>query len=716
VLAAIAAVLALVGGAGAWYVFGEERRLGRILAGVLSERLGVPITVEGASTDGERVRLRGVRLVTEPTSPVEIKIGRVDVTGDLLTVVAPAGRRVSIVAGATSITLRDTAAPRSSPTASEALRQATVALLKWPGTLTVRLQDGELTRRGRSFPLELSAEKTDAGLNVTLALLDAGTAALRMTSHSTAAVDGAVNTRVDFAGAPKRLEGVWPATLPVPDTLAGRADLTMAPGADTAIAVRITAGEAAAPVTLDATSRWDTVKGELAVSRYEMGWGDDVRLEGTAKIPTGDGILVTDARGTIDGSPLSGRASYDTSTTAFTTDVAIDRFDARRLARRWHATMPTEITAARLTVRATGSTSGSRPVVKAEYTARALASPALPRLPLDAAGAATLALASGRVAIVAIESATLDLSREGRGVGRFSASSRVRSLWPLDVRGDIDDASALASLLPVPAQLSGQASVAGELTNVSPLAFRGAVQAQLGNAQVTLGGPVTFQSVRATVPIGLGVEAAPAGTVTAERVSAYGFTATGLSSSARLSDGRLLLPDIRYAHYGGQGGGWIELAIDGRPTPLRARLEGERVDLTALVRSLGTSAANITGRIQYQLTAQYTGDRGLAADVRLTSHEGGGEVSIDAVERLLADATVQAETTGVLRQTLENLRVFRYESLEGELTWLNGAGHIDLSLKGKKRLGIFPGPVEAINVRNVPLTVLARTLTRGTIP
>ena len=91
-------------------------------------------------------------------------------------------------------------------------------------------------------------------------------------------------------------------------------------------------------------------------------------------------------------------------------------------------------------------------------------------------------------------------------------------------------------------------------------------------------------------------------------------------------------------------------------------------------------------------------------------------MSIEPIQQLLDSATVQAETTGVLHQTLQNLRVFNYESLQGTLTWNQGAGHIDLSLKGKKRLGIFPGPVEAINFRNVPLTVLARTLTRGTLP
>src|SRR5262249_56908304 len=102
-----------------------------------------------------------------------------------------------------------------------------------------------------------------------------------------------------------------------------------------------------------------------------------------------------------------------------------------------------------------------------------------------------------------------------------------------------------------------------------------------------------------TVRIGFGVEAAAAGTVTSERVTAYGFTATGVTSSARLNAGRLLLPDIRYSQYGGQGGGWLEAAVDGRPTPMRARLEGTRVDLAALVCDVRTRAGPLTGPLHH---------------------------------------------------------------------------------------------------------------------
>src|SRR5205807_10638606 len=41
-----------------------------------------------------------------------------------------------------------------------------------------------------------------------------------------------------------------------------------------------------------------------------------------------------------------------------------------------------------------------------------------------------------------------------------------------------------------------------------------------------------------------------------------------------------------------------------------------------------------------------------------------------------------------------------------------GRGHVSLSLEGRKRLGVFPPPVKAINFSNVPLALLVRTFAR----
>ena len=101
------------------------------------------------------------------------------------------------------------------------------------------------------------------------------------------------------------------------------------------------------------------------------------------------------------------------------------------------------------------------------------------------------------------------------------------------------------------------------------------------------------------------------------------------------------------------------------------------------------------------------------------------EHAVDVLELRQGLAVAQAAVGAIngvqssvesLRQTLENLRVFDYESLIADIRWSGGAGFADLALRGKKRLFIFPGPVEAINIKNMPLSILTRTLAKGGSP
>src|SRR2546425_648004 len=109
VLIVMAAALlgVIIAGAGSWYLFGEERRLGPTVAGILSRRLGVPITVERAATHGTNLRLRGVRIPAGGGSPIDITIGQLDIEGGVLPLIAPAGRRITVVAASASVTVHD---------------------------------------------------------------------------------------------------------------------------------------------------------------------------------------------------------------------------------------------------------------------------------------------------------------------------------------------------------------------------------------------------------------------------------------------------------------------------------------------------------------------------------------------------------------------------------------------------------------------------------
>jgi hypothetical protein len=252
----------------------------------------------------------------------------------------------------------------------------------------------------------------------------------------------------------------------------------------------------------------------------------------------------------------------------------------------------------------------------------------------------------------------------------------------------------------------------------------------LPRAEIDLGSPIVVTNATAEVPVSWRSSAstartpeaenrlpsAAAGTIFIEQVAAYGFTLERLLSSVQFREGRLLLPDIKYVHYGGRGTGWLEAAIDGRAVPVRARLEGEYIDLARLTREYGLTVAEISGNVHYLLVLQYSPAQGIVVVGQIASDDDGGQVSIQAIEKLLASAQLEAESTGVLRQTLENLRVFRYASLSGDVRVTRTGGYVNLSLEGKKRLGVFPPPVKAINLRNVPIGMLVKLFARRTAP
>jgi hypothetical protein len=714
-LAALVTVAVLAVG---WYVLGEERRLGRLLTGVLASRTGLPISVERAATDGSRLRLRGVRLPATAGRPLDVRIGDVEVTGGVLPWLAPSGRRLSVVARTTTVTVSESAGGLPEGAVLDALRDTLRGLLDWPGALTLRVEGGELRARGVHH-FWLTADKTGGTLTLALALEPDGRGrALRVDARSAGVADGGVRIEVDLAGEPRQLGGLWPAAVPPPASLAARSDLSMLGDGQVTATGRLTVVAAATPTVIDFASRYDARGSRLTVSHYALDWGADVRLEGEAEVTAGPRISGT-ARGAVDGSPLGARATYQATSGAFDGEVTVESFSMLRVARRLGANPPPgEATARSVVVRFSGVAGPPRSTARIDLFARGLTATALRSFPLDAALEATVTLAPAAVPprLARVTAATLTLTRQGQPVGVLTGGSRGGALWPIAVDGKVDDLGRVAPALPLTAMLSGSARIVGEVRTADGLDFQGTLTANVPRAQVILGAPVVVTDLRATVPVASGAIAdTQAGSVTVERVAGYGLTLDQATSTARIAEGRLLLPDISYTQYGGHGRGWLEAALDGRPAPFRARLEGQGVDLALFVHESGSNVAHLTGTVRYLASAQYTTRDGLVALVRMDS-EDEGEISIDAIERLIESAAVQAESSGVLRMTLENLRVFQYESLEGELRLSRGDGRVDLTLRGKKRLGIFPAPVEAINFRNVPLAVLARTFAKGTTP
>ena len=138
---------------------------------------------------------------------------------------------------------------------------------------------------------------------------------------------------------------------------------------------------------------------------------------------------------------------------------------------------------------------------------------------------------------------------------------------------------------------------------------------------------------------------------------------------------------------------------------LRTRLEGERLDLERLAREYPIQGGIITGRLGYTMGFRYSRAQGSEVGGTMAVGEPGGTVSISFLRRLLGYA--EADSSGILRQTLANLSEFPYRSLDVDVRTVGGVTRLNLKLVGKGSFfGLLPPKVREINIRNLPLDFL----------
>jgi hypothetical protein len=419
----------------------------------------------------------------------------------------------------------------------------------------------------------------------------------------------------------------------------------------------------------------------------------------------------------VDGASVDGRVRYEVATGVFDGEGTVREATVRGLWKRLElpGAPPEDGSIVTTRARFSGVDRPAGITMDVDAVADGVRLARWPALPVGATMKAAVRIASGAqgLRLASISAATVSVTRAGVPVAAITGASRGALLWPLSIDARVADARGLSPWLPWPAALTGTVRLTGLL---EPATFAGDLVADLPTATVTLGAPVTLTNVRAAVPVRWQAPAASAaGSVRVGRAAGYGFVAADIASPATLTDGRLLLDDVRYTHYGGRGAGTLEASAHA-PLRFSARMTGDSVDLATFVREAGVTVARATGRVDYVMSIQQTVAHGLFLAGRVEGEAGGGEIGIDAIERLLASSTADVDGPRLLRRTLENLKTFRYDSLAADVRLAGATGHVDVALKGRKRLGIFPGPVDAINLHHVPLDVLARTFAKGQWP
>ncbi|HEV8672772.1 MAG TPA: hypothetical protein VGX21_01890 [Methylomirabilota bacterium] len=279
--------------------------------------------------------------------------------------------------------------------------------------------------------------------------------------------------------------------------------------------------------------------------------------------------------------------------------------------------------------------------------------------------------------------------------GRFRLSAhapaldRLDGLWPA-----------------VPRRLNGTARLDVELAGPGYRAADGRLALSVAEAEMWAR-KVTLRDLEADVPIRRGNEFAgelPWGRLAIGELIAYGIVARDVTTPARVLQDRLSLNDLTYALYSGDGKGWSEIELEPAGWAARGQLTGQRVRVEEFISAYGIRGGTMTGLLRYDVEFQYRAGHPVLKG-RLEVPEGGA-VNIELLNRLLAQA--EADPTGVLRQALENLREFDYKHAEAEIHSVGDDIRVSLALRGRERFWILPPRVREINIRNMPLSFLAR--------
>lgn len=749
----------------------DERRAGRVLSAILTQRLGRPIRIARVATDATRsARLTGVRVPPTGSWSADLFIQEIRLEGPLLRLLLrPGGQHVEVRVVSTSLSLAAAGAPVMLPGASalDRIREFATRLLSWPATATFALSGGELRVQDQITSFDLVGEKAADG-RISLRLTARSQAGASMVLEGLGSeAGGLLVIRLTAEGDPRAFAGAWPAELPAIKGVTGVMTLEL-PGrslVNLTGQVTLTPVLEASPVSLSTSASYYPEEGRLGLQALAARWGPEFTVEGSGEVRRllASPRLELDLRGKAETSPFRASLELDMGAQIAKSVLRVDRVRLRRWLSRFGlaAQLPedVEVESAGIDVAteiAWTPEAGLRSArVEAELD-RPVVSRGRLRIAASSVELRASALPRGEEELVA-ESSMIARSVDARFNGelhKLAATAETRfelprsELWrsmgiPTRLKFTLSDKEGapiltmdgeslderqdsrldrklrvslpdLGRLPPLIARLKYDLTGSADLEARLSWSPDGRLRAQ---GEVALEIPsgafpeldVNLTALRGRVPIGHHLEGTvPWGTISIRSLAAYGVTFENFAGRAQIEDGFLNLPEFRYAHYGGTGIGWVQADFADPALPIRARVEGSKVDLAQVLADFGPQAGKVSGLAAYVVGLSRTRSVGLEVGGQFRVEPPGGVVSIDVLRDLLADAP--EGPLGVVRETLKGLSEFRYRSLSGELYMDQRETQVSLSLQGRKRFGIFPPKIRAITIDNLPLSRVVRIL------
>ncbi|HLC41534.1 MAG TPA: hypothetical protein VJO34_07885 [Methylomirabilota bacterium] len=770
ILTAVCALFLLVvavSGAVAVYVFGDQWRTARLLSEYVSREFGVRVKIDRVVSEGNgRLRLLGIRLPPSEAWGGALSIREIRVDGGLMPFVFPRGRHLSVQLLSTTVTLADRAEPMAAPTA-DAIRQLRAMIrdfLSWPLTLHLELHGGELRSGPEKLTFDLTGDKqADGQARFTLSF---GSQKEPFVIHVGSQTEGEVVVlALEMDGAPSALHPFWPSHIPRPERVNARAIVRVSDSPLVEARGQFSAAPAGrSEITGKLAFSYRADSGRLTVDGLQIMWEPQLALaaKGSLEEIGLSSRLTVNLTGHVGGNRveglLQGRADNRSFNAAFTvTPFAVEPWrslfgftqpaseyliDAERVegnvdlaiapdwsvgraqlaarmysfAARMHTRPEEGAKGAMLSVEATASPSSPNGTRVIETNLRA------PRIESGVMGFPATLGVTGQArlrlqefAFDLLERAALSFTApSGEMVAQFTARPARTSAHALAVTLTVPALEPLQKIFPGwRASLRGNASIDGvyDWRGAGPR-FKGDLSLELPQGQLERPEiSVTQASVRLPIRYGADPEAA-SGNLLVSQLRSGGVVVDDLRAVIRFVDGKLTLPNMTYSHYGGRGEGWLEAELSRTGLSAQFRLDGRQIDLSRLVSGYQMSGASVTGTASYLIAGRREASGKVEAGGRLTVPEPGGKVNIEMLKKLLSYA--EADPSGVLRTTLENLSEFPYKSLTAEARTVEQEVRISLSLLGKERFGIFPPKVKAINIQNLPLSFLTRVVSTTT--
>ena len=299
------------------------------------------------------------------------------------------------------------------------------------------MKGGELRSENSTLSFDLKGEKSgDGKLLVRLDLGRPGDPPGLAVVVRGAAADQKVRIVVSAEGDPRRLGSFWPSTLPALARITAAGDLALSPTPELEITATLTAtpADGVNPITTRLAARYRPIARRVDLPLLALQWGPALRLDLTGsaeELDTAPRLMVKVA-GTVDGSRVTGDATYAGASGGFQAKFDLRPFAAGPLLERFGYARPAfEVKAGSAGLTLEGNAEGKDRVrIQGALGLEGVEAPPWTtgaRLRVNLRFGGALSRRDGGIALAALDQGEVALAAPTAEIGRLTVRPHARS-------------------------------------------------------------------------------------------------------------------------------------------------------------------------------------------------------------------------------------------------------------------------------------------------